>query len=91
MSISSPLGFHDHQPFSGISDELVYGVQPDGTIVHISMVDRGLACNCRCPACDHVLVAKKSAKQTHYFEQVHNVAIWPIISLTIIRTSVVHT
>ena len=71
MSISSPLGFHDHQPFSGISDELVYGVQPDGTIVHISMVDRGLACNCRCPACDHVLVAKKSAKQTHHFAH-HN-------------------
>lgn len=30
MSKPNPLGFKDHSPFSGFSDELIYGVGPDG-------------------------------------------------------------
>lgn len=39
--------------------QLVYGLRPDGTLVHITEVQRGLACGCICPACDGQLVARK--------------------------------
>lgn len=37
-------------------------------LVHVSDVELGLKCECRCPACDHPLVAKnKGTKKTHHF------------------------
>lgn len=44
--------------------QLVYGLRPDGTLVHITEVQRGLACGCICPACDGQLVARK--KDDHH-------------------------
>lgn len=38
--------------------QLVYGRRPDGTLAHITEVQRGLACDCVCPACDGQLVAR---------------------------------
>lgn len=67
MKDGNPFGFKDHRPFSGFSDELVYGITPTGETVHISQVVRGLRCDCRCPACDRPLVAKKGTKQLHHF------------------------
>ena len=67
MQGRNPLGYADHQPFTGFSDELVYGIKRDGGTAHISEVVRGLRCDCRCPACDQVLVAKKGLKQLHHF------------------------
>ena len=63
----NPFGYKDHRPFSGFSDELVYGIKPDGRIAHVSDVLSGLLCDCRCPACDLALVAKKGPKQLHHF------------------------
>lgn len=71
MAGGNPFGFKDHRPFSGLSDELVYGLGADGTILHISQVDRGLQCGCRCPACEQVLMAKKGPVQLHHFAH-HN-------------------
>lgn len=71
MTDSNPFGFKDHRPFSGLSDELVYGLGIDGTILHISEVGRGLQCGCRCPACEQVLIAKKGPVQRHHFAH-HN-------------------
>lgn len=39
----------------------------EGLYVHISQVDRGLRCNCRCPGCNAQLVAKKGADTAHHF------------------------
>lgn len=39
----------------------------DGTLIHISEVDRGEDCNCVCPECDMALVAKKGFIRKHYF------------------------
>lgn len=48
--------------------ELVYGERPSGEIVHISSVERGLKCGCRCPGCHRPLVAKTRAeKQVAHF------------------------
>lgn len=39
----------------------------DGSIVHVSEVERGLQQDCHCPACDEALVARKGAKVAHHF------------------------
>ncbi|ESZ01866.1 competence protein CoiA family protein [Mesorhizobium sp. LNHC209A00] len=41
--------------------QLVYGRSTDGNLLHISEVQRGLACGCICPACDGQLVARTKA------------------------------
>jgi len=41
--------------------KLVWGKAPDGTLAHISTVQRGRACNCSCPSCDGHLVARTKA------------------------------
>lgn len=41
--------------------KLVWGKALDGTLAHISTVQRGRACNCSCPACDGQLVARTKA------------------------------
>lgn len=65
--MSNPLGFPDHRPFLGFSDELIYGLSDAGEVRHISVVQRGLKCACFCPACDRPLVAKKGIRQIHHF------------------------
>ncbi|MCB1469863.1 MAG: hypothetical protein KDK08_22565 [Rhizobiaceae bacterium] len=48
--------------------QLVYGLRPDGTLAHISKVQRGLACGCVCPACIGQLVARtKNDHQVPHF------------------------
>lgn len=48
--------------------QLVYGLRPDGTLAHISEVQRGLACGCVCPACHGSLVARlKDDHQVPHF------------------------
>lgn len=39
----------------------------DEKIVHISEVERGLQCGCRCPICNSLLVARKGEKVAHHF------------------------
>lgn len=48
------------------SHKLPFGMQ-DGRLLHISEVDRGLACNCICPSCSHPLVARKGDHTVHHF------------------------
>lgn len=48
--------------------QLVYGLRPDGTLAHITEVQRGLACGCVCPACNGQLVARtKDDHQVPHF------------------------
>lgn len=46
--------------------KLKYGIR-DGELVHISQVESGLACSCRCASCNEVLVAKKGQKRDNHF------------------------
>ena len=49
--------------------QLQYGVR-DGKILHISELtekDKGLACFCRCPACEGELEARLGSKRRHHF------------------------
>lgn len=46
--------------------KLPFGLQGD-TLKHISEVERGLACDCVCPACKSPLLAKKGDLKTHHF------------------------
>jgi hypothetical protein len=43
-----------------------FGLRED-ELLHISQVDRGLKCNCRCPGCKAELVAKKGEDTAHHF------------------------
>lgn len=45
---------------------LIYGLK-DGHLVHIDHVERGLACECICPACGERLLARKGKKMVHHF------------------------
>ncbi|RYD94261.1 MAG: hypothetical protein EOP61_21980, partial [Sphingomonadales bacterium] len=63
----NPFGYADHAPFSAFGAELVYGQWRDGTLVHVSQVPSGLACNCVCPACGRVLIARKGAIKMEHF------------------------
>ncbi|MCA0050632.1 competence protein CoiA [Mesorhizobium sp. B283B1A] len=47
--------------------QLVYGLRPDGTLAHISEVQRGIACGCDCPACGGRLVARKGDENVPHF------------------------
>lgn len=67
MDSNNPFGYKDHRPFLGFSDELIYGVAEDGRHIHITEAERGLKCQCRCPACDRVVLAKKGKKLAHHF------------------------
>lgn len=63
----NPFGYSDHTAFSSIGAVLVYGERPDGSLVHISKVTRGLACDCVCPACGRQLVARKGTRKIEHF------------------------
>ena len=39
----------------------------DDKLVSVDDVDRGLECNCVCPACNERLIARKGAKMIHHF------------------------
>ena len=43
-----------------------FGLREDD-LLHISQVDRGLKCNCRCPGCKAEFVAKKGEDTAHHF------------------------
>ncbi len=49
-----------------IYDKLQYALK-DNTLVSIDQVEKGLACNCICPACKAQLVARKGDKREHHF------------------------
>lgn len=51
--------------------KLPFGVRK-GKLVHISLVDRGLACKCLCPGCETELVAKKGSTAHHFAHHVSN-------------------
>ncbi|WP_414476433.1 hypothetical protein [Microvirga sp. M2] len=58
-------------PLSGFAcrdgrESLVFGERPDGSIAYISEVARGIACECRCPACGTPLVARKREVKHHF-------------------------
>jgi hypothetical protein len=65
----TPLGYIDHRPFAGFGAGLIYGRRPDGSLVRVDEVPRGLACNCVCPApdCAQPLIASKGKAVTHHF------------------------
>jgi hypothetical protein len=44
-----------------------YGLNSDGRLVKITEVERGLACNCVCPACRNPLEAHKGEIRASYF------------------------
>lgn len=55
------------------SNLIYWGVCPDtGELLSIEEVERGLACNCVCAACNERLVAKKGEENTHHFAHEHN-------------------
>ncbi len=50
--------------------KLPFGLQ-NGKLVHISVAERGLKCNCICPSCKVPLVARKGKINIHHFAH-HN-------------------
>jgi len=47
--------------------QIPYGEsKADGRMLHISEVSSGLACKCRCPACEADLVARKGSNEHHF-------------------------
>ncbi len=49
-----------------IVQNMTYAIK-DNQLVHISEVDSGLKCNCTCPACGEILIARKGDKVIHHF------------------------
>lgn len=45
---------------------LTYALK-DNSLVHISEVESGLQCGCKCPACGETLIARKGDKVIHHF------------------------
>lgn len=45
---------------------LLYGIR-NNKLVHISEVEKGIKCDCTCPACKGRLIAKKGNKVIHHF------------------------
>lgn len=54
------------QSLVGSSSELLYG-RLNNKLVHIEEVSHGLLCDCRCPHCDALLIAKKGNIRAHHF------------------------
>lgn len=53
---------------SAVDVLLPFGQRSDGAIVHVSAVERGLACDCVCPGCGGRLVAHKGERKEHHFQ-----------------------
>ena len=49
------------------SSDLRHGINKGGKLVHVSQVERGLACECVCPSCNERLIAKKGEYREHHF------------------------
>ena len=49
------------------SSDLRHGINKEGDLVHVSQVERGLACECVCPSCNERLIAKKGEYREHHF------------------------
>ena len=49
------------------TSQLVYAMDSKNQLVYIEDVDKGLACNCTCPACHARLIAKKGKIKLHHF------------------------
>ena len=47
--------------------KLTYGKDSNGRLVHVNDVPSGLACDCTCPECGALLIAKKGKKNQHHF------------------------
>ncbi len=56
-----------HRSFGSDRANLVYGQAADGSLVHISVAKKGLACQCMCPGgCGSELIARKRAATPHF-------------------------
>lgn len=55
---------------SKVNRYLVYALNADGKLTHISEVDRGKACECRCPVCNEKLIARKGTIRVNHFAHV---------------------
>ena len=55
-----------NQNSPNLSARIPFGLRGQ-ELLSIEEVPRGLACDCRCPACGARLMAKKGAKQAHHF------------------------
>lgn len=49
------------------TSQIPFGRRPDGRLVEVGQVERGLACNCTCPACGEALLAKKGEVVVQHF------------------------
>ena len=47
--------------------KLTYGEDSNGRLVHVNDVPSGLACDCTCPECGALLIARKGKKNQHHF------------------------
>ncbi len=47
--------------------DLTYALDSEGKLVNIKQVESGKKCNCICPACEELLVAKKGEIRKHHF------------------------
>jgi len=47
--------------------KLPFGLRPDGRLVDVTQVERGLACACVCPGCGDRLLAKKGEVNVQHF------------------------
>jgi len=54
------------------SFKIPYG-ERNGELLHISQVERGLACDCQCPVCNDQLVARMGSIKKHHFAHFRNV------------------
>ena len=47
--------------------KLTYGLDSNERLVHVNDVPSGLACDCTCPECGALLIARKGKKNQHHF------------------------
>ena len=47
--------------------KLTYGKDSNGRLVHVNDVPSGLTCDCTCPECGALLIARKGKKNQHHF------------------------
>lgn len=57
----------DHSRYGAFGVRLAFGRKPNNEIVHISTVEKGLACDCVCPACGEPVVAHKGEQKADHF------------------------
>lgn len=52
--------------------KLTYALKEE-RLVHISEVENGLQCNCKCPSCKQLLIAKKGNVNDHHFAHISHI------------------